>query len=62
MSHPDHMYPKNMPYRDRQNFDGQVENQALLNMVGIEFDMMGFILEKAIVRNALKTKYKEITT
>ena len=45
-----------MSRRRDQDLDRQVENIALNNMVGREFDLMEFVLEKAIVRHQLVAK------
>jgi len=42
-----------MTQQDRESLDREVENTALNNMVGKEFDMMDYLIEKASTRNQL---------
>ena len=47
-----------MTFRQEEHLKAMVENQALLKMVGYEFDMMEYVLEKAFIRNDLKAKWE----
>jgi len=49
---------KVMTFRQEEHLKAMVENQTLLKMVGYEFDMMGYVLEKAFIRNDLKAKWE----
>ena len=47
-----------MTFRQEEHLKAMVENQALLKMVGYEFDMMEYVLEKAFIRNDLKANWE----
>ena len=46
-------YAERMNQSDRRILDMNVESIALNNMVGREFDMMDYLVEKASTRNQL---------
>jgi len=51
---------KYLTQSEKESLDRRVENIALNNMVGYEFDMMDYLLEKAFVRQELLAKTEEV--